>query len=112
MLPGYAIISDEDFDILTRKLGPPYPPKTNMKNPKLGDQIFYVLGDAETKGRSKGELRPAIITRIWDESPTTSSCVQIQVFTDGQNDSLGNVEWRTSIHQSERAKPLEGTFVY
>ena len=59
--------------------------------PSIGRIVHYVI--------SPGQHRPAIIVRVWDEQPTELSCVQLQVFTDGSNDGLQNVEWRTSVHQ-------------
>ena len=64
--------------------------------PSIGRTVHYVLPN--------GEHRPAIITRVWDQVPTESSVVQLQVFTDGSNDGLQNVEWRTSVHQDNATK--------
>lgn len=78
--------------------------------PSIGDQVLYVLSDTDGEGRSKGEIRPAIITQVWDNPSTRDSVVQLQVFTDGQNDNLANVEWRTSVHQDHEKS--NGTFHY
>lgn len=63
-----------------------------------GRIVHFVLPD----GRSEGQHRPAIVVRVWDPG---SSTVQLQVFTDGSNDDLANVEWRTSVSYSEEHKP-------
>ena len=60
----------------------------------IGDIVGYVL--------SNGDIRPAIIVRIWDRD---TGCSQLQVFTDGQNDGLPNVEWATSILYDTDKKP-------
>lgn len=41
-----------------------------------------------------GEVYPMMITRVWDLHPTEASCVQGQVFLDG-NDTI----WKTSVQQ-------------
>jgi hypothetical protein len=64
--------------------------------PSIGRIVHFVL--------PSGEHRPAIIVRIWDFVPTASSSVQLQVFTDGSNDGLNYVEWRTSVHQDAETK--------
>ena len=64
--------------------------------PSIARTVHYVLPN--------GEHRPAIIVRVWDPSPTEKSLVQLQVFTDGSNDGLQNVEWRTSVHQDADTK--------
>jgi hypothetical protein len=43
---------------------------------------------------SRGDVYPMLITRVWDRVPTEESCVQGQVFLDG-NDTL----WVTSVTQ-------------
>ncbi len=63
--------------------------------PSLGRIVHFILPD--------GQHRPAIIVRIWDVVPTDKSMVQLQVFTDGTNDRLQNVEWRKSVHQDPAA---------
>jgi len=65
--------------------------------PSIGRTVHYVL--------SPGQERPAVIVRVWDEKPTEKSVVQLQVFTDGENDGLKNVEWRTSVHQDNAKAP-------
>ncbi len=59
--------------------------------PVLGAIVAYCLDT----GPNKRSYRPAIITRVWSPG-SVSSAVQLQVFTDGSNDGLDNVEWRTS----------------
>ena len=53
--------------------------------PSIGRIVHYT--DRDING-----CRPAIIVRVW-----TAESVQVQVFTDGANDQLDNVVWRTSV---------------
>ena len=69
--------------------------------PSIGRIVHFVLPD--------GQHRPAIIVRVWDDIPTPESLVQLQVFTDGENDGLQNVEWRTSVQQ-HALTPKPGTW--
>lgn len=82
----------------------------STKAPSVGDRVFYVLSENDGGARNAGEIRPAIITRVWGTPTTREHAVQIQVFTDGQNDNLANVEWRTSVRQDHLKSP--GTFHY
>lgn len=68
----------------------------DQPKPTVGRIVHYVLPE----GRNAGEHRPAIVTRVWSDV-----CVQLQVFTDGENDGLANVEWRTSILNDEAGAP-------
>lgn len=54
--------------------------------PTLGRTVHYMLPD----GRSKGQLRPAVIVRCWSDT-----CVNLRVLLDGDNDD-GAQEWATS----------------
>ncbi len=84
-----------------------------MDGVTVGRVVHYVLEG----GRSKGEHRPAIIVRDWEQE---NGLVNMQVFTDGYNDEFresaagmqsngqavglnfsANTLWRTSIHYSE-----------
>lgn len=61
--------------------------------PTIGRIVEYVMED--------GQIRPAIIVRVWSDI-----CVQLQVFTDGDNDGKqGNVMWATSVLQDENKSP-------
>ncbi len=72
-----------------------------------GRIVHYVLAS----GQSKGEHRPAIIVKNWN-NPNTPGMVNLQVFTDNQNDyyppgvpgSNGHM-WATSVHHSEGKEP-------
>ncbi len=81
--------------------------------PSIGRIVHYVLPSGH---HNAGEHRPAIIVRVWDQKPNEQSCVQLQVFMDGSNDSpdergeeVGSVVWRTSVGQDPEGK-LPGTF--
>lgn len=69
--------------------------------PTIGRIVHYTLPD----GRSAGEVRPAIVVRVWDESHKS---IQLQVFTDDSNDGLPSVNWRTSVTESETGEPERG----
>lgn len=62
----------------------------------VGRIVHYVMQD--------GQHRPAIVVRLWP-SPTADPVVNLQVFTDGDNDHLENVVWRTSVLHSADPKP-------
>ncbi len=82
----------------------------STKAPSVGDIVLYVLSETDGTASYKGQVRPAIITRVWDNPVRKDSVVQLQVFTDGHNDGMANVEWRTSVHQDHKKSP--GTFHY
>lgn len=76
-----------------------------MQAPKVGEIVHYVMPD----GRNPGEDRPAIVVRVWDAASPT---IQLQVFTDGTNDSswdgakwtnpeyAAGIAWKTSVRYS------------
>ena len=71
-------------------------PEKKQQVPSIGRIVHYKLPG----GTNRGHYRPAIIVRVWDEPATPESLVQLQVFTDGQNDGLvgfPNVIWETSV---------------
>jgi hypothetical protein len=63
----------------------------SQQKPSIGRIVHYVLPD----GRHPGEVRAAIITRVWGDT-----CVNLQVFIDGKNDydDPQNIDhtWKTS----------------
>lgn len=65
------------------------------RTPKIGDDVLYVL----SSGRSKGEVRPGKVVRVWN-----AATVNLIVFTDATNDfdtsTLGSngILWATSVH--------------
>ena len=70
-----------------------------------GRIVHYVLPD----GRCEGEHRPAIIVKVW-EAHRVQGTVNLQVFTDSQNDYLAGpathgIMWATSVPYSEEPKP-------
>ena len=59
----------------------------------IGSMVHYILGN----GPSKGECRPAVVVKIWNEE---SGSAQLIVFMDGTNDGLDlgdYVLWVTSV---------------
>jgi hypothetical protein len=90
--------------------------------PTPGRIVHYVLPESVSR-RSAGQVRPAIIVRVWESDHPS---VQLQVFTDGSNDldegtiqghSAGRevaerihrgILWATSVHYDPSGKP--GTY--
>ena len=76
------------------------------RRPRVGCPVLYVM----SSGHSKGEDRPAIIVRNWD-NPNAPGMVNLQVFTDFLNDYPTGVPgsdgrlWATSVHYSETHEP-------
>src|SRR5947209_17739290 len=72
----------------------------SQMRPSIGRIVNYVL--------RPGVIRPAIIVHVWSDT-----CVQLQVFTDGDgsglNDGMPNVVWRPSALQDESAS-AEGSW--
>ncbi|ACC81153.1 hypothetical protein [Nostoc punctiforme] len=72
-----------------------------------GTHVLYVLPD----GRNKGEIRPAIIVKLWrDVSPEliAQGYSNLIVFIDGTNDypdADGHTVWATSKVYSEDKEP-------
>jgi hypothetical protein len=70
--------------------------------------IVHFVTDRPLSAGETPDIRPAMIVRIWDR---LSGCVNLQVFTDGDNDlkftdSRGsNVVWKTSRLYSETREP-------
>jgi|SRR5271157_1545852 len=74
--------------------------KQDPPKPSIGRIVHFVLDG----GPNKGQHRPAIIARIWDDNPTIDSMVQLQVFTDGSNDGevyRSGLYWATSVHYAD-----------
>lgn len=57
--------------------------------------VHYVLD----LGTNRGTHRPAVVVRVWrvNGKPQESGLCNLQVFTDGNNDGLNSVEWKTSV---------------
>ena len=73
----------------------------------VGAIVHYVLTD----GPNVGHHRPAIVVRVWPDSPPYGPSVNLQVFTDSGddlrfNDALPFVLWATSVKEdAEAMKP-------
>jgi hypothetical protein len=68
--------------------------------PTEGRIVNYVL----PTGRNAGQVRPAIIVRVW---PDNDESIQLQVFTDCTNDGTEyspGVVWKTSVHHDQEGK--------
>lgn len=66
--------------------------------PSIGRIVHYIL----ESGHHQGEHRPAIIVKVWAESPEPQTACQLQVFTDSTNDGLPPVYWATSRQQGDK----------
>jgi hypothetical protein len=65
-----------------------------MKQARVNDRVNYVL----ESGPNKGDIRPAIVVLACG-----SQCVNLQVFSNGPYDALGdNVVWRGGVKYSEK----------
>src|SRR5256885_14009889 len=70
---------------------------TNDRVPKRSDIVDFVLSE----GNHAGEVRPAIIVKVWGDKP--DSLVNLQVLTDGVNDfisahpAVDGMWWWTSV---------------
>jgi hypothetical protein len=68
------------------------------QKPTIGKTVIWRGLDAQ-----KREIeRPAVVVRVWGD--TEESCVNLQIFTDGNgdpltNDGLPQVFWKTSVGQ-------------
>lgn len=76
---------------------------------RVGAIVGYVLYD----GNNEGQVRPAIVVKIWDH---ITGCSQLQVFMDGDgtegfNDSAPNIQWETSILYDEDKTPGTWHFI-
>ncbi len=72
-----------------------------------GSIVQYVLGADGPGSRRLGEVRPAIVVRVWEGS--TEGLVQLQVFLDGANDDPidgAGLTWRSSVRYSAERDEL------
>lgn len=79
----------------------------------VGRIVNYVL-PAHMSARNAGEIRPAIVVKVWNEGAEVEeggNAVQLQVFIDGGNDAPGgeNCRWASSVCYSEK-EGVEGTW--
>lgn len=82
----------------------------NLVVPIIGDLVYYKLGNEWNR---PGELRPAMIVRVWSEFT-----VNLLVFVDGDNDKFmgaegwetvpGHTLWKTSVPRIENAEEGPG----
>lgn len=75
--------------------------------PTVGRIVLYVLPEGM---RGAGEIRPAIIVRVFPECDGIT-LINLQVFQDGGNDDIArdydspvDVTWRTSVHHDQDGK--------
>jgi hypothetical protein len=59
-----------------------------MNQPQIGEAVFYCLDN----GNNVGDVRPAIIVRVWPDA----QALNLAVFTDFANDNLPTPYWATS----------------
>jgi hypothetical protein len=77
--------------------------------PSIGRVVHFVLDT----GRNAGQHRPAMIVQIWGDPQNPAPYVQLQVFTDGQNDGdeyASGMVWRTSVQPDHSASPAHRTW--
>ena len=79
--------------------------------PSIGRVVHFILDE----GRSFGQHRPAIITRVWARADqvTPETAVQLQVFADGTNDDIqggANVVWKSSRQYRDPSEQAAGTW--
>lgn len=63
--------------------------------PTVGRIVNFKLPDYPAGARSIGDVRGAVVTRVWSDT-----CVNLRVFTDGENDQ-GQSEYHTSVCMGE-----------
>ena len=74
---------------------------TNDRVPKRRDIVDFVL----PSGHHAGEKRPAIILKVWGDTP--DSLVNLLIFTDSVNDFItaepagSGIWWRTSVERDD-----------
>lgn len=68
-----------------------------------GRIVHYVLDS----GSRQLEHRPAIVVKVWNKE---QGSVNLQVFTDGQNDDLDNIIYPTSVLPDFDEYPQSGTW--
>lgn len=81
--------------------------------PRIGRTVIYTLADYDLDdghaGYAAGKQRPAVIVEDWGngkhDAHEMSSAVNLQVFTDGSNDGLPPVFWKTSVLFSASPRP-------
>jgi hypothetical protein len=76
-----------------------------LQKPTLGRLVHYVLSATDGVRPDKvGECRPAIIVRVWRDSP--EAAVNLRVLLDGTNDTDGpDILWVCSVSPDENSKP-------
>src|SRR5438445_12683125 len=86
-------MTEHSPEYITQALENQTPAQLPAQKPSIGRIVHFVLPD----GPSKGEHRPAIIVRVWND---TYPGIQLQVFTDGSNDGeayKSGIYWATSV---------------
>lgn len=74
----------------------------------VGDVVGYVLGADGPGIGGRGEVRPAMVVRVWGDPPAAPYLIQLQVFMDGTNDDPVDgrpLSWRTSVPYSSGNEP-------
>ena len=76
-------------------------------HPQIGDTVLMVLNDHDRKG----EIRPAIVVRVFNGTDGGGGVplINVQQFTDGNNDITDHpvaptTIWRTSLHHDQAGK--------
>ncbi len=83
----------------------PAPTSQIHTRPSVGRIVHYVYAPSDlgaSHQHKAGAHRPAIVV---EAGPPGSGIVNLQVFTDQNNDGFGSTLWKTSAHQSDEAIP-------
>lgn len=76
----------------------------------IGRTVLFVLSSSVPGLRADavGQIRPATVVRTWGENGGPSSCVNLLVHLDGDNDRAGEQPrhaWLTSVDHSKEKRP-------
>lgn len=73
------------------------------QKPSIGRVVHYTFPTEYGPERSRGQIRPATIVRVWDEN---TGCSQLQVLVDNTNDGFETgLHWATSVLFDADGKP-------
>lgn len=80
---------------------------TTRKVPSIGRLVHYTYATHDVIADSvKGQSRPAIIVRVWGDAEDPRVTVQLQVFTDQENDGVDRgLLWVTSVQEAQEPTP-------
>ncbi len=68
-------------------------------HPTVGRTVMFVMPGNAIRPDSEGQIRPAVIVRVFERPDGETPCVNLQVFVDGTNDGYLHdraTQWVTS----------------